>query len=267
MKYRLVFILCIVSLFTALSMSIASAKEKTPQGSFLQYRANTVAELKHQLATDLIAQARYRSLFRIPTQEMLSIVIESDPRLVSLKKATKVDMWYVSGRGKISHKTKILPKGSQVFMTANGKLLFAWSCGNPLRATLPRNILASGRRGTLSIPPDTKVKPLTEVISEALTANPQALLEAPVLEVVEQTSVISTTGAIAVPAMSSFAPVVVGAGGFNVAWLAAGLGGLAAFSSGHNDPPPSVPEPSSMISILVAFGTSSGYFMKKRRSY
>lgn len=266
MKYRFSIIISFAALFSALTFSVASAAERTPQGSFLQYRANTVAELKRQLTNDRVAQARYHALFRVPTKDMISIVLESDPKLVSLKKATKVDMWYISGKGKISHKAKLLPKGSQVFMTANGKMLFAWSCGNPLRATLPRSVLASARRPSLNLSPDTKVKPLTEVVSEAVTATPEVLMETPVLDIVEQASVLSTAGAIAAPSISSFAPVLATAGSFNVGWLATGLAGLAAaVSVGHQTP--SVPEPSSMISMLVALGSTSAYFIKKRRSY
>lgn len=136
MRHRTALMISLVTGIALLGQTVAVAKERTPEGSFLKYRANTVQDLKKQVSGDSVARTRYAKHFSAPA-DVVAKSLEDGVKLVTLKKATRVQMWYVDKKGSLKQKAKLLPKGSYVFASSDGKPFLAWSCGNPLRASLP----------------------------------------------------------------------------------------------------------------------------------
>ncbi|MCL5105091.1 MAG: hypothetical protein M1133_13385 [Armatimonadetes bacterium] len=154
----------------ALSLTVTPAvmaKERTPSGSFLKYRACTVSELKSEITKDPAARIRYAQHFRSTSDEMMSC-LNGGVKLVSLKNPTKVQMWYVGKDGSVRQKIKLLPKGSYVFATSDGTPFLAWSCGNPLRASLPA-------RMAMKQPKPSPKKPVGGVAAANLSKNAEPI--------------------------------------------------------------------------------------------
>jgi len=130
---RRVTTLALVACLITAAMSCALAAQRTPPGSYLTYRATTVGELLQQVSTDTTARARYARHFGISPENVVSY-FKQNLSLVSLKRPVKVTSWYLNRSGKISHKVKLLPKGTLVFARKDGTPMLAWSCGNPLNS-------------------------------------------------------------------------------------------------------------------------------------
>lgn len=133
----------LLSAMALLSAPAALAKEKTPPGSFLEYRVRTVGELVDQVSKYPTVKARYARHFGIRPQEVAGFLSDG-LRLVSLKSPEKVRSWYIGKSGDAYSKTKLLPKGTQVFVAKDGKPLLSWSCGNPLRDRPAQQAAAKG---------------------------------------------------------------------------------------------------------------------------
>lgn len=245
----------VAAVLAALSSASVLGKERTPDGSFLQYRADTVSELKSQIASDPVAQARYAK-FGISTTELMS-AIDSGVKLITLTTPTKAQVWYVTKGNRVTSKSKLLPKGTQVFAAHNGEVLLAWSCGNPLRAAIPNLVTAQK-------PPDNKTvteKTLQfppEVVSSLVIASPPSLITetVPALASAEPIMGLPTVEAAAQPLVAGLVPAAVSSGGglYNLGWLA----GLAALAS-HRSDSPTVPEPGGLVALLTGLGSMGAF--------
>ncbi|MCL5103225.1 MAG: PEP-CTERM sorting domain-containing protein [Armatimonadetes bacterium] len=162
---RIAILACVLSLTVSHAVM---AKERTPGGSFLKYRACTVSELKSEIAQDSAARTRYAQHFRSTPGELESY-LNDGVKLVALKSPTRVQMYYVGKGGAIRIKTKLLPKGSYVFASADGTPFLAWSCGNPLRASLPARMASKPAKKAVK----TASKPTGAVAAPGLSKSPE----------------------------------------------------------------------------------------------
>lgn len=280
----------------ALAIPAQSAREPTPTGSFLRYRARSVTELESQVRNDPVVRIRYARHFQTSGARVISY-FGSNLKLTTLKRPRRVTMYYIGKGGKTSKATKLLPKGSAVFSTTQGELLLSWSCGNPLRARLPE-VLARKPKGaaiTVAAPrvsvaakpevhrtpaqtpeaapekpaqeaPVTETLPVVEVFTTAVeTAPPAPVVIAPV-----PTTAPPVVAPMTVPPVA-VAPAVVSSR-FGLGWLGAlgGLGGLAALvggGGGGSGGPPPVPiaEPSSLAALAFGVASVPAAFRLRRR--
>jgi len=250
----------IAAALAALSCAAVMAKERTPGGSFLRYRADTVNELKAEIASDPVAQARYASYYGMSTKELLS-TIDNGTKLVTLTAPTKAQVWYVGKGSRLISKSKLLPKGTQVFAARDGQLLMAWSCGNPMRAAIPNLVTASKPPADKNITEKTLHFP-TEEVSSLVVASPPGLVTdtLPALAEAEPAVALPTVEAAAQPTIAGLVPAAASSGGgiYNLGWLA----GLAALTS-HRSSSPVVPEPGSLIALLTGLGSMAAIGCRK----
>ena len=156
---------------TSLVLAAASAtmaSERTPPGSFLNYRATSVEQLMGEVAKNAAVRVRFARHFGVSPDE-LSKYFAENLDLVSLKSPLRTKTWFVGKGGRIYSKTKLYPKGTLVFTTKDGKPLLAWSCGNPLSANLPLKV----ETVPIAAAETTIVKPAVETVAAtAVTAAP-----------------------------------------------------------------------------------------------
>ena len=264
-------ILCVCGL-SLLIAGGAFAKEQTPPGSFLKYRATTVSELTSQVSKDTQVNLRYAQHFGV-SADRVAAYFKYNLKLVTLKSPCKVQSWYVNKDGKRICKTKLLPKGTLVFADKSGAPLLAWSCGNPLRASLPHNTVAKAKEPVtatagmteevgLAAEPETLVlaNPIETVAAAAVTAPPGFIAQTlPALATAQQIAAAPIFGAAALPSIAAI-PVAAGGGIGALGWIGglAGLGGAVALAGGGggNDPqPPAVPEPAGLLTIMVGLSS------------
>lgn len=255
---RFVFVL----VMAVMAVSVAVAKERTPAGSFVNYRATTVQELIDQVNSDAKAKARFVKHFGVSEQQLIESF--SNLELVSLKSALKVETWYVSTNGSTHKKTKLLPKGTLVFATKEGKPVLQWSCGNPLSVSLPKPMVKQVSQPTTQVTgttPDTQVlaDPIEVVSAAAITVPPGLVVTA-----AAPVAAIPAMEAVALPSVAAV-PAISAGSGFGLGWLggAAGLAGLLAFGGGGGDNPP-VPEPATLIALSCGLVSFAAAYRKRR---
>lgn len=281
----------------SLSPCASLARQATPPGSFLRYRAATVQELLAQVSSDQVVRNRYARHFGIRPDQVRAALGDA-LRLTSLSKSTKVRSWYVGKSGRLYVKSKLLPKGTRVYVGADGKPMLAWSCGNPLRTDIPRRAAkkepaasptvgqaASAASGDVEaapapqspeasamadapdgeLPVETRVLPgpVETVGIEPLSAVPGFV------EMAEPVVVAQAVPAAGVPAVASYTPAVTagGMGVSSIAGIAGVLAGLAAVAIRENSssPPlqPPVPEPSG-LAVMAAGALAAAWTVRRR---
>lgn len=226
----------------------APKMERTPAGSYLVYRATTVSQLRQQLATNKVVQARYSSHFGLSPQE-LDQFIENNLQLVALKSPLLAETYYINRSGKPVARKKILPTGTMVFATADGQPVLSWSCGNPLRPNLPKQVVQN--------PMDVQTKVLAapvETITSAVVAAPPA----PLVVGIAPIEAAPALAFVSAPAVS-MPPLISGLGSLGA--LGA-LGGLVFAKSASHTP---VPEPSSLAAMCLALGSLPAMYRLRRR--
>ncbi len=294
-------LLCAASLAPAPAL----ARERTPPGSFLKYRAATVQELVSQISSDSSVRARYARHFGV-TQQQIASSLGAGLKLVSLTRPAKVQSWYVGKGGRLQAKTKLLPRGTLVFAGSDGRPLLAWSCGNPLRAQLPQQLAKKPKEkakgaveSVASAPPaaaeqpaptamatqgsaeenvETKVlaQPVETIGTEPVSAIPGFVpTEVPAAEPM----VVAQALPVAAAMPAAIAPAAAVSGGFSaiqaLGGLAGVLGGLAAAASLNSKdsspepliPPAPIPEPTGLTVLAtgLAFGLSAARVHRSRR--
>jgi len=277
----------LLSVLICLAPSAASARDRTPSGSFLKYRASTVAELVHQVSRDPVVKARYAHHFMIRPDKVVSYLAAL--KLVTLKSPVRVRSYYISPGG-VCAKAKLLPKGTAVF-ASGGIPVLSWSCGNPLRAATPakatrRPDQAKAPAGDTIRPPmkgatDDQLPVETKVLGQPAEATGGAPVAAP--EVFAQAEaapaplpepmVVAQAAPLAGPSAVAGAMPAAAAASTSGVWALAGLSGLfgavAAFGGGTDhtgqSPPPGpkpsfvvVPEPSGVSMAAASLPTVLG---------
>lgn len=233
----------------AVAASASIGMERTPVGSFLVYRTTTVNDLRYQVMNNPVVRERYTKHFGVSASELVRYFADN-VELVSLKEPLKTRAWYIDRNSRIFVKTKLFPRGTMVFATKDGEPLLAWACGNPLRADLPKSVVAKAiskpAAATLSsMDAETKVlaNPVETITAAAVTSLP-APAEISVLPVAAP-----PVGAELIAPEVAIAPVV--AAGSSFGWLGL-LGGLFAIPHDNPNPNPPVPEPSTLIALGTA---------------
>ena len=259
MKKMLAVLIVIFALSILLSIPTQAAWNMPP-GAFLKDRAATVGDLTKQISNNSTVRMRYARHFKIAPSEIAER-FNSELKLVSLKNPLRTMMWYIDKNGKVYKKGKLLPKGTMVFATKNGKPVLAWACGNPMSANLPAKVLdktavkASTETIAAKAPPvesvETKVLagPVEIIAAAAITAMPSIITEAVVVEPISAIPMIGS------PTLSALPPII--SGGSSLGWIGALgglLGGAAAVASagGGEKSNTVVPEPSSFAAMATA---------------
>ncbi len=232
------FIMCLILIVPA---SVADAAERTPPGSYLVYRATSIAQLRQQLATNKVVQARYSKHFGVTPQQLDKFFAEH-LQLVALDSPQTVETWYIDRRGRATTKKKLLPAGTMVFATKMGEPVLTWSCGNPLRTDLPQ-VQATN----MDVQTKVLANPVETITSATVTAPP-----APSVVGIAPVEAAPALSFVSAPAVS-MPPLISGLSALGA------LGGLVGFIKG---PTYTVPEPSA----LVALGTGLGLIPFMRRS-
>ena len=237
-------LLTILILMSA-AASVATAMERTPPGSYLVYRATTVGELRQQLATNKLVQARYSKHFGMSPQQFDKF-IAANLQLVALKAPLLVETWYINRFDKVTTRKKLLPTGTMVFATKTGEPVLTWSCGNPLRPDLPE----------IKVKADTPLQ--TKVLASPVETITSAIVTAPPVPAIVSIAPVEAAPALAfvsAPAVS-MPPLIAGLGALGA------LGGLVGFSKG---PTYAVPEPSSIAVIGMGLSLLPAICRLRRR--
>lgn len=227
--------------------SVATAMERTPPGSYLVYRATTVGELRQQLATNKLVQARYSKHFGMSPQQ-LDKFMASNLQLVALKAPLLVETWYINRYNKVTTKKKMLPTGTMVFATKTGEPVLSWSCGNPLRADIPE----------VKVKADTPIDVQTKVLASPVETISSAVITAPPAPAVVSIAPIEAAPPLAfvsAPAVS-MPPLIAGLGALGA------LGGLVGFTKGPSN---IVPEPSGIAAVAMGLSVLPAIYRLRRR--
>ena len=216
------------------------------------------------MATNPVVRSRYLAHFGVSAAELDAYFADNLTQVV-LKQPLSARNWYIDKAGKIAVKTKLLPKGTMVFATKDGKPLLVGSCGNPLRSKLPSVVVKTMAKS--ETPPETKVlaNPV-ETISTAVVTAPPAPAVVSILSV-EAPPVLASVAALAI----SMPPVIATSSSFGAGWLGAlgAIGGIAGGLRGGGGDTPLVvaPEPSSLVVLGSALCMMPGlYRIRQRRS-
>ncbi len=173
---KIVFIILILPVLALLCCSGVSAKStRTPPGSFVNHRVASVAQLVQQVRKDSVVRLRYAKHFGISAQTVADY-FSKNLKLVSLKKPLRATVWYVGKNGVVHTKTKLLPKGTAVFVDRLGRPVIIWSCGNPLVKKLLKPV---EEKVTAKAPPQgTAVpEPVEEVMAPPPGTEPPTTIE------------------------------------------------------------------------------------------
>jgi len=240
---RYIIIVLAVPLLALSIAQCAGATERTPAGSYLVHRATTVGELRDQIAKNALVRSRYVRHFGASPAELDSYV--SGLALTSLKEPLRTKCWYIDKAGRQFVKTKLLPRGSMVFATSDGQPVLLWSCGNPVRADLPKTLVKSWTQTTHAAATQAEDKPETKVLANPMEIASTAVVAAPPAPALAAALPVASPPVLATVAAPAVSAPPILAGSLGVLGL---LGGVAlAPKSGGT--PPTVPEPSSLVAL------------------
>lgn len=245
----------------AVAASASLGLERTPSGSFLVYRTTTVNDLRYQVMNNPVVRERYTKHFGVSASELMKYFADN-VELISLKMPLKTKAWYVDKKNRVFVKTKLFPRGTMVFATKDGEPLLAWACGNPLRASLPKSVVAKAvlkpAASTLSSSEaETKVlaNPVETITAAAVTSIP-ATAEISVLPVAAP-----PVGAELIAPEIAIAPAIAGP---SLGWLGL-LGGLFALPQSDPNPNPPVPEPATLLALGTGLALAPISLIKRSR--
>lgn len=262
--------------------SVVSAA-KMPKGSFLTSHVTTVEGLAQQVTDDAIVAARYAKHFRASRNAVVDY-FQANLQIGRLRTDYHATVYVVSGLTDIAPTEKVLPKGSYVFVAANGLPLLEASTGDPIADHLPQPLsvigsgpasatsaavtAASGEAGLSAVvAPGVSDGVLTKVLAEppaeigtapgGLAAASLATSE-PLVDIVA--SMPSVGPAAGLASIGRILPVAAVIGGIALAG-----GGGSSQSPGTGPVPSPVPEPASLS--VLALGVSALAFrtLKRRR--
>ncbi|MCL5103478.1 MAG: PEP-CTERM sorting domain-containing protein [Armatimonadetes bacterium] len=223
---------------------------RTGPGSFVPRKADSIQALVDQLKANKVVASRYARHFST-TPEALSQYFLNNLKLVRLEKPQKVTTYFVSKGGRILSRTCMLPKGTRVFATSDGRAILEWRCGNPLTHKLPSG---APLKLTEKKIPEVKVAPFEQeigVLPAVLTPGVMAMAAPPVTMTPIIEPMLETTAAPPVafpPILTALAPLLLGA-----------------VSVQHSQPTPPVPEPSALLSLGMGLSSALILYRTKRR--
>ncbi len=235
-----------VALLAALSCTASSAAPRTDPGSFLVYKADSVDSFVSQVTSNKRVAALYARHYGIAPSK-LADYFRKNIKIKTIDKPYPTTVYFISKGNVIKQKQRVLKAGSKVYVGPNGLPLLEWRCGNPLSKKLPSVVADAG-----APTPDWAVKPapVAEVAAAAAEALPQAvpIAAAPTL------------------ALENVAPA---AGGFALSQPLMILGGAIPMLIGgvavKNSAPPPVPEPSSLLTLVMGASGVMLYIRRKPR--
>jgi hypothetical protein len=130
-----------------LPVQASTQRRAVPRGSFLASPAHTTKALLKQFDSNAEVRRRYLKIFGRGREESRRILSRLTPKELSSTHTYPVA--YYSESGEWTYRDKVLPKGTRVFVTPEGKPFLKEECGNPLVVSLP---YPSGR-GMATRPP------------------------------------------------------------------------------------------------------------------
>lgn len=236
MRYRrgLALILCLM--FCCISAAHA-AKVYMPPGSFFTKPVKDVNDICQLISQDQKVAARFSQHYGMSASELASY-FRDNTKVTTLTKPTKFTEYFVSKyKGRIMSRVKQLAKGSRILVAFDGTPLVDLKCGNPFTKALPKPV-AKVESSAIALEPEAPAPPApveVQQVAEAIAEPPPPIPE-PVSEV------------LALPPQEiSFIPVL-GRAALLIPLL--GFGAL-----GGSKQAPVVPEPSSLITLIVGGGS------------
>lgn len=248
---------CVAAIILASLVALSSAQ--MPEGAFLNQPAASTSQLTDQVRNDPQVSARFEKHYRMSRDEVLRYF--STLHLVRLKEDTEVTVYGSRPDGTIHRKTMRLPKGTQCWVEPDGTLALRKLCGNPL-STGPR-IAAQNPKAKIAAmkTPKSIMKELVAPEAPQAMSAPQALEP---MFTVQETNVLTEAMPPAAPAIEPLQGFV-GATSGGFAWPLLGLPFLFAGGGGGGGTPPGVPEPASIIALIVGCAPLARSAMKSMR--
>lgn len=237
---------------------VAVSSAQMPDGAFLNQPAGSTSQLTDQVRNDPQVAARFVKHYRMSREEVIRYF--STLRLEKLREDTAVTVYGAQPDGTIRRRTTRLPKGTLVWIEPDGTLALRKQCGNPL-STGPR-IAAQNPKAKIAAmkTPSSILKELAA--PEAPVAMPAAQSLEPIFTVLES-NVLTEAMPPAPPAIEPLQGVV-GSSGGGFAWPLLGLPFLFTGGGGGGGTPPGVPEPATVIAILVGCAPLARAAMKRK---
>jgi hypothetical protein len=231
MRCRRVLALLLCLLFCCISAAQA-AKLRTPPGSFFTKPVTDVNDICQLISQDQKVAARFSTHYGMSASELVSY-LRANTKVTALTKTTRYNEYFVSKyNGRILSRVKRLTKGARILVALDGTPLMDLRCGNPFGKTLPKPV-TKVESETITLAPETPPPPAPEPVSQVLSLPPQQVSFIPMLQ----------KAALLIPLL--------------------GIGTLG----GSKEAPPVVPEPSSLITMIVGGGSIvlSRYRRMRRR--
>ena len=236
MRCRRVLALLLCLLFCCISAAQA-AKLRTPPGSFFTKPVNDVNDVCQLISQDKTVAARFSKHYGMSAPELVSY-LRANTKVTTLTKTTRYTEYFVSKyNSRIMSRAKQLAKGARILVALDGTPLMDLRCGNPFGKLLPKPV-TKVESETITLAPESPAPPAPVEVQQVAEATPPP---PPAPEPVSQ--VLSLP-----PQEISFIPVL------EKAALLIPLLGIGTLG-GSKEAPPVVPEPSSLITMILGGGS------------
>jgi hypothetical protein len=235
------FVLVFLVLASIALPATASIGKRTTPGSFVTRCVSSVDDLCTLVKRDPVVAKRFAKHFGVPTDRIVQYFREN-LRVVSLRRGGKYKTFFVDKRGRIVPHSTYLLTGERVFVTRDGKPVLIAKCGNPVSKVLP------------SVQENRAVAPIAqpELISPIAEAGP-AMGETVAMQ--PPTWEVAAMPIAELPLMPAITPVLTKASSSALIPLLLGAGALIPSDHHH----PVVPEPSSLLVLLVGLPALAGF--------
>jgi len=247
MRYHRGLALLLCLLFCCISAAQA-AKLRTPPGSFFTKPVNDVNDVCQLISQDQKVAARFSQHYNMSASELVSY-LRANAKVTVLAKTTRYTEYFVSKyKGRILSRVKQLTKGARILVALDGTPLMDLRCGNPFTKALPKPV-TKVESETIALAPETPPPPAPVEVQQVAQVTPAPPPPEPVSQVLSLP-----------PQQISFIPVL------EKAALLIPLLGIGTLG-GSKESPPVVPEPSSLITMVMGGGSIllSRYRRMRRR--
>ncbi|MEN6370818.1 MAG: PEP-CTERM sorting domain-containing protein [Armatimonadota bacterium] len=254
-------IMVLASIIIVATATVSAHAAKAAKGSFLVSSVTTVDQLSQQVIDDATVAARYAKHYKMSRNAVVDY-FQKSLRIGKLTKDYETTVYYIRDKADISLERRTLPAGSYVFVATDGTPVLEGRTGNPLGDSLPITMLneltstaGSTLESSLSSVDGTEALTSTDggVVTKVLGVQPAELGAAaagigtvePMVEIVSAMPVTSVpSAAIGAANLRLLIPAAAVLGG---AAIAANSGG----DNGRSPSPASVPEPGSLIALVL----------------